>query len=296
MKHSSMWSYCAALFAFACAILVFLSMSTRTVAQQSITSGFNYSQNFDSIGTSATATIPINWRIDKQGAVRTVGTWTAAVAATDFRAGNNMGSGVTNGIYNYAAGDPATAPDRALGWVSSSGGTASGNLYLYLRNDSPDSYLGSMQVAYDVEKYRTGTNAAGYRIQLYYSSDGSNWTNAGADFLTSFSADATTSGYATAPGAVASVNGTLTFASPILPNGDVYLAWNYSVPTGSTVTNAQALGIDNVQLSNPLRPSAVTLTNLSAVNRSITVPIIPLLGVFLAIALALLLRRRSRTA
>jgi hypothetical protein len=297
MKQQSLWKWCSAIIALAFGIFTYLSAGSPATAQQSITSGFTYSQNFDIIGTSATAALPTNWRIDKQGAVRTIGTWAAAVTATEFRAGNSMGTTASNGIYNYGAGPAATATDRALGWISSSTGTDSGNLYLYLQNNAPINNLGSVQIAYDVEKYRNGSNPAGYRIQMYYSYNGSSWTDAGVSFLTSFAADANNNGFASAPGSTTPVNATLTFASPIPPGGDVYLAWNYSVPTGSTVTNAQGLGIDNFQISDPRQPNAVQVVNISARSNG-TIAILPLtiLGLIGLTGAWLILRRRSRAA
>src|SRR5206468_12945463 len=65
--------------------------------------------------------------------------------------------------------------------------------------------------------------------------------------LTAFAADANSSGFTTAPGATVSVtNKTLSVAIP--GNSTFYLAWNYSVSTGSTVTFAQALAVDNVSI------------------------------------------------
>src|SRR4029450_8293375 len=99
--------------------------------------------------------------------------------------------------------------------------------------------LTGLQISYDVEKYRNGTNAAGFRIQLFYSTDGTTWTNAGSDFLTAFVADASNTGFGSAPGTTVSV--TNTTLSVAIPSGSAfYLAWNYSVSTGTTVTNAQA--------------------------------------------------------
>ena len=91
---------------------------------------------------------------------------------------------------------------------------------------------------------------------MYYSFNGTTWTSAGPSFLTSFAADAANAGYATAPGATTSVmNQTLTV--PIPANSDFYLAWNYSVTSGTTTSNAQGLGIDNFSIIGI--PSAVDL-------------------------------------
>lgn len=294
MKSHLIWRWCSALIALVFGIVTYLSMGATATAQQPITSGFSYSQNFNGLGTSATATLPTHWRVDKQSAVRALGTWEAAISVTEQRAGNNMSPTAANGIYNYAAGDQASATERALGWLSSGSGTGSGNLYLYLRNAAPLNNLGSVQIAYDVEKYRNGSDPTGYRIQLYYSYNRSNWTAAGASFLTSFAANADNSGFASAPGATVPVNAVLTFSSPIPPGGDVYLAWNYSVPTGTTATNAQGLGIDNFQISDPGQPNAVQAVSVSARSHS-TVAVLPLTVLGL-IGAWLIFHHRSRTA
>ena len=171
-----------------------------------------------------------------------------------------MSSTATNGIYNYGAGDAAAATDRAVGWLSSSSATKSGNLYGFFQNNT-GAQLTAITVSYDVEKYRNGSNAAGFSVQMYYSTDGSTWTSAGTAFLTSFAANADNSGFASAPGTTVGVSGQLVFGTPIANAGVFYLAWNYSVTSGSTTSNAQGLGIDNVNLVNPL---AAALADFSA--------------------------------
>jgi hypothetical protein len=134
----------------------------------------------------------------------------------------------------------------------------SGNLYAQLVNNT-GAALNGLQISYDVEKYRNGSNPAGYRIQLFYSPDGNTWTNAGPDFLTSFAPDADNNGFATAPGATVSVaNKTLNVS--IASGASFFVVWNYSVNSGSTTTNAPALAIDNVLI---LGIGAVVATNPS---------------------------------
>jgi len=95
-----------------------------------------------------------------------------------------------NGIYNFGSGTTTSGgTDRAIGFLSSGTGTKSGNLYGQFVNNTGAALTG-LQISYDVEKYRSGTNSAGFSIQLYYSSDGTAWTSAGPNFLTSFAADA----------------------------------------------------------------------------------------------------------
>lgn len=227
----------------ALAIFLFGSQST-VLSQEHIAVGGNISQNF-TIGTSATAAMPTNWKVDKNTTVRLVGTYSAAVSATELRAGDNMSTSAGNGIYNYAAGDPTTATDRAVGGISSSSSSKSVNVYLWLDNNG-SSTINDFTISYNVEKYRMGTNTAGFSIQMYYSTNGTTWTSAGTDFLTSFAgADASNAGFTPAPGATVSVT-SKTLSQALSAGSSLYLAWNYSVTSGTTTSNAQALGIDDV--------------------------------------------------
>ncbi len=214
--------------------------------QVNIAAGNTITQDF-SIGTSATAAMPIGWKVDKNTTVRSVGIYSAAVTATERTAGNNMSSSAGNGIYNYAAGDPAIATDRAVGGISSSSASKSVNTYVQLYNNGSSS-ITDFTISYAVEKYRNGSNAAGFSIQMYYSTDGTAWTSAGINFLTSFAADADALGYASAPGATSNVTSkTLSVSLPT--SSSLYLAWNYSVTSGTTTSYAQALGIDDVSIT-----------------------------------------------
>ena len=200
------------------------------------------------IGTSATAALPTGWKADKNTTVRSVGTYSAAVSATEFSAGNNMSSTATSGIYNYAAGDPATETDRAVGGISSRSASKSVNLYVQLTNNGTAA-IPNFTISYNVEKYRNGTNSAGFTIQMYYSTDGSTWTSAGDNFKTSFAGgDANNNGYTPAPGATSSVSNQ-TLSQSLAAGNSIYLAWNYSVTSGSTTSNAQALGVDDVSIT-----------------------------------------------
>ena len=42
---------------------------------------------------------------------------------------------------------------------------------------------------------------------------------------------------------------TLTLTPPLTSGNSIYLAWNYSVTSGTTTTYAQALGIDDVVIT-----------------------------------------------
>ncbi len=89
---------------------------------------------FRLIGTDAVATLPADWKVDKLSSSQTVGTYATAGTTTNRLAGDNMSCSASNGIYNFGAGDPATATDRAVGFLSSSSATYSGNLYALFNN------------------------------------------------------------------------------------------------------------------------------------------------------------------
>ncbi len=236
-------------------VLFFNSM----YAQVNISPGNTVIQNFDGIGTTAVATLPAGWRADKQTSARLLGNYATAVSATEQIGGANISSSATNGIYNFGAGTNTTGADRSVGGISSSSSSKTVNIYVDLYNNGSLSIPG-LTLSYDVEKYRGGSNAAGFSIQLYYSTDGSTWTNAGSDFLTSFGADAGNTGFATTPGVSVSVS-TKQLPVSAAPNTHLYLAWSYAVSSGSTTSNAQALGIDNVSITAAVGvPPASALT------------------------------------
>jgi len=258
------------LFTLMIAVCTFCTLSiSKSQAQVNIATGQTITQNFNAIGVDAAATLPTGWKVDKSADVRTVGTYSAALTETERLGGNNLGSNATNGIYNFGAGDPATAQDRAIGWISSSTATKSGNLYVKLQNNGSTA-INYLTLSYDVEKYRKGTRAEGFSIQMYYSTDGTTWTDAGANFLTSFpGADAANEGYAQAPGETMSVtNKDLNVA--IAPAGSLYLAWNYSVTSGTFTSNAQALAVDNVSIAAAAASTANDAT-LSSITSSMGV-------------------------
>lgn len=229
-------------------------LATSSTAQILISAtDTSYTETF-SIGATATAALPSGWKIDKNTTVRSVGSYAGAGTATEREGGTSLSSSAANGIYNFGA--TANASDRAVGFLSSGSATKSGNLYARFQNNTGAS-ITSFSISYDVEKYRGGTNTAGFSIQMYYSTDGSSWTSAGSNFLTSFAADANNNGFNPAPGTTSSI--TSSGLNLAIAQGDsLYLAWNYSVTSGSTTSNAQALSLDNISLTAHAIPEPST--------------------------------------
>ena len=210
-----------------------------------------YTQNFSSLGiplsTPSPSTLPADFFLDTINAPRTVGSLVGVRTTTAHVGGANVPTNAASSSYNFGAGTASLGnSDRAVGFISAGTAAQSGNLYGQFVNNT-GAPLNGLQVSYDVEKYRNGSNPAGFRYQLFYSFDGLSWTNAGPAFFTAFAPDADNSGFASAPGATVSVvNQTLNAAIP--SGGNFFLAWNYSVASGSITTNAQALAIDNISI------------------------------------------------
>jgi hypothetical protein len=207
------------------------------------------SQNFDSMNNAITH-VPTDWRVERLSTVRSLGAYGSAPTQTTAAGGTSLATNASQGSYNFFINDSniADGTENAVGFLSSTGGTQSGNLYTKLTNTGATG-ITSLNIDYDIEKYRNGTNAAGFRFELFYSATGAinTWASAGPSFVTAFGADLNNNGFATAPGATINVSNTLNV--PIAVGDSLYLAWNYSVASGPTFTNAQALAIDNVLIS-----------------------------------------------
>lgn len=209
----------------------------------------NASENFNAMGDDATATLPEAWRIDRQlTAPRTVGRFDLADTETMYSGGVNLASNAKNGTWNFGADDSS---DRALGGISTgvANATRCVNLYAHLLNTGKKN-IENVNVSYNVEKYRKGSNAAGFAVQLYYSIDGRNWTSAGDKFRTYFAPDSETAGYASVPGETVAVSDVLDV--PISRGCDLYLAWNITVASGDAANAAMAIGIDDFSVSGEL--------------------------------------------
>lgn len=220
---------------------MFLGFFFKARAQESLIPGNSVSQNFDLIGTSATASLPSNWKVSKGIPARIVN-FAEAVSNTERIGGNNLATNAANGIYNFGAGASNSAEDRAIGFLSSGTATQSGNLFFEGIN-AGNQAINSFEISYSVEKYRNGSNSSGFSIRLFYSKDSENWTEA-TGFIKSFNSDSDNTGFAIAPGVSETVSGTLQL--PLAPGENVYFAWNYSVTTGNTTSSAQALAIDDI--------------------------------------------------
>ena len=251
--------------------LIALASVYVAFAAISLSTSIPYTQNFASMGiplsNPAPSALPADFRQDTIAAPRTLGSFSSASTQTNRVGGANVSTTAANGSYNFGAGTSTLGDaDRAAGFISSGTATMSGNLYAQFLNNT-GSTLSGLLISYDVEKYRNGSNPAGFRYQLFYSLNGLAWTNAGPDFFTSFAPDADNSGFATAPGTTVSVaNKSLSVS--VADGANIYMAWNYSVVSGTTTTNAQALAIDNISVLGIGAAGSTNPTGVGAANPS----------------------------
>ena len=241
----------------------FLFSGATAFATVDIEANETYTQNFDAIGVDSTATLPTGWKADKSTSVRTVGTYAAALTATEIAGGNTLASNAGAGIYNFGAGKFDEATDRSIGGLTNSKAIKNINFYVKLTNNGTTP-ISSFTISYDIEQYRAGNNVEGFSFQMYYSDNDQTYTSAGSDFLTSFAADATTEGYESAPGNAKSVL-SKTLNQPLAVGESIYLAWNYSVTSGTYTSFSQALGLDNVSITANAATGIANITNNATV-------------------------------
>jgi hypothetical protein len=228
-------------------LLFILGVQLTSVAQ-TIAPGGSYTQNFNAIGTTATASLPTGWRMENLNPARTVTTAYTSVPATATVNGlafNAAMSGTaSNGIYNFGGG--TASGDQAIGGVSSGSASQSVNMYLKLTNSSATTSIPSFTISYKAERYRNGSNAAGYSIRLYYSTTGAaaSWTEIPSGIL-SFTANADNNGSTTNPLETKTAT-SIALAQSLAASGSIYFAWSYSVTSGTTTSNAQALSLIHI--------------------------------------------------
>ena len=208
---------------------------------------------------SQESTLPFGWKIERNmSKPREVGSYEDASTTTMYVGGKNVASNDKNGTWNF--GDTGSS-DRAIGGLSTgnvggSEGTRGINVMTCLYNNS-DKDIESLIVSYDIEKYRNGSNAEGFSVQLYTSYDGENWIQ-DTKFLTNFTKDKNTNGFDNVPASTTHMSNILNVSFPA--ESELYLAWNISVTDGNTCASAQGLAIDNVSIT-PWQSIATTADN-----------------------------------
>lgn len=215
-----------------------------------ITTGTPYSQNFDGMGTSATATLPTGFKIGLD--------WATGTTATTLAYGTN-GAGIVTGtspggIINWANGITASATDRSLGFLTTGGFASPNSIVLRITNNT-GVVIGSFDVSFDYEKYRSGSRQFDWTFD--HGSTSSLLTSLAAGDQ-SYPADATNTVINNPPTAITK---TFSITGLSLANGaSYYLRWTSTGLAGST--NGQGLGIDNFSIT--AQPATPTFTSTGA--------------------------------
>lgn len=213
-----------------------------------VRNGKSVREDFDSMGTSQTAALPVPWRMGGTNSLYTAITeagafvmgYGAAQTATAHYGGIG-GSTTAAGLYNFGDGPRDSASDRAPGFLSSGSGHRTCALMVPVRNvDS--AAIGSFRIAYSVEKYKSGNAKT---VELRVSDDGEHWTAAGEAFTLETTADAASAVYdqELPPPVIVSAR----LKRPLVPGATLYLGWFYYSNSANS-SSAQALAIDDVTI------------------------------------------------
>jgi hypothetical protein len=237
--------------------LFYLALFTSLHAQQPITEANTWiTQNFDSMGSSATANLPAGWRV---GSARDAIDWSNGLTTTTS-AGGTTGSGSISGggCYNFGNGINASSTDRGLGFVGAEGTLGVGvyrtprSIIYAFRNDT-GRLITALDLSWSYEKYRNGSRTNEWTFFHGSSSSPSTAVAAGNQ---SYPSDGNTN----------LVNPPTTTAKSlrignlsIAPGAFHYLRWTYTGIGGDTFSHG--LGIDDfsIRVQNPtvlISPSA----------------------------------------
>jgi hypothetical protein len=211
-------------------------------------------QNFDSMGTAGTVTVP-GWFFGTAAAGNGAITRTNALLVS---------AGTASVTTNYNAG-AAGGADRAFG---SQAGTAAGgdlNMEVRIRNNTGFQSITAINVTYDGEQWRNNNNATAQTLTMRYSTDGVTFTAMPAMFT--FTSPINTTTAAALDGnlpanRVAGIGGSYTLPASVPPGGTIYLRWLDVNDSG----NDHILAIDNFSFSATLVTDPTTITILTPTN------------------------------
>jgi len=143
--------------------LVVGAFATASNGQILLSSGLTYSQNFDSLASSAVTTVPWTDNSTLLGWYASKGLPTPTVAIPSYRV---SGGEANNGsVWSFGTNGVNSITDRALGSVAS--GTPGTNAWgVRFQNDS-GSAVNNILITYTAEQWRNGGNTAAQ--QMYFS-------------------------------------------------------------------------------------------------------------------------------
>ncbi len=222
-----------------------------------------YAENFDGMGT--TTALPASWSvwtvsgshstwtssITANGATHSVAAMTAGSGTTSVLLDTGIGSSTKNASKAFNIALSTSPADRVLS-TSPTGndGTA---LQLALTNDTGASFS-SLLVSYDIVRFTTVSagnveELPGY--WLFYSLDGSNWSNVAELNPTQASVPNTSKGVSTVSDALISLS------APVAAGSTFYLRWVDD--NGEPTSPDQIIGLNNVNIAAVPEPETYAL-------------------------------------
>jgi uncharacterized repeat protein (TIGR02543 family) len=257
---------------FKITLLIVLSVlvSKMGVGQVSLTNvAASNTQNFDAMGTSATASLPANWKMSGAGLGSSSG-WATATNVTAVSQQASSGSPTAGGRYNWGT----STTERSLGVMTSGSYASTSGIMSFYTNDGTTN-ITALTISYDLERYRINTAAAS--VLFYYSINGTSWITVAAGDIATAALPTGTSAYNyTTTGAPSSTNcgvinkSNITISSlNIAPSSSFYLKWVLNTSGG----NSQGIGIDNVVCTATFSPPTYSLTYDGNGNTSGAVPV-----------------------
>lgn len=204
----------------------------------SITSfGTPFTENFDGMGSSATATLPAGFKIGTD--------WATGTTATTLAYGTTGAGAVTGssggGTINWANGITATSTDRSLGFLNSGSFTSPRSIVLKISNNT-GATISALDISFDYEKSRSGTRQFDWTFFHGGTSAPATAATAGDQ---SYPADANNTTISNPP---LTTSKTVNLTGLSIANGtDYYLRWTFTGLGGST--NGQGIGIDNFSIT-----------------------------------------------
>ncbi len=236
-----------------------LALLTLPLAAQVSLTG-TYSQNFDSLGTTGTTTMPTGWsHIGALGGNN--GTWSSSIPASGTTSAATAGT--TNNTLIVSAGTSGSSntqaynlgvsgnTDRALGTSPTSG---AGNILQLRLTNNTGAAVSGLRIGYDIRRFGAGTGGAetlpGYWL-FYSTNGGTTWSEATALRPT----------ITTVPNSAGVSNFPLTlvtFGSPVANGSEISLRWVDD--NAVTPSPDQIIGLDNVSIQVPVVNSLPTAT------------------------------------
>ena len=246
-----------------------LGLATPIVAsaQASITTlGNPVTENFDGMGSTATAGLPNGFKGSNVAASNNPD-WATGTTTTNLAYGTS-GTGVVTGTsgggnINWANGVTATSTDRALGFLNT-GTFNSPKSITYAVTNNTGSTITNLDIAFDYEKYRSGTRAWTW---AFFHGSVSNPTTAAAAGDQSYASDASNAVIFDPPTSIAKTVG---LSGLSIANGSTYyLRWTLTGTGGSS--NGQGLAIDNFSITATVVDAAPTVQSTSPTNNATNV-------------------------